>query len=275
MIEATHPHLAISRQCELLGLNRATYYYQPVPESPLNLELMRRMDEQYLQTPFYGWPRMTAWLRRQGYSVNHKRVQRLMKLMGLLAVYPKPNTSRPTPAHPTYPYLLANLVINQPNQVWCADITYLPLANGFMYLVAIMDWFSRFVLSWQLSNTLDAFFCQLALEQALESGCPQIFNTDQGAQFTAHDFTAILLAAGIRISMDGRGHFWDNIFIERLWRSLKYEEVYLREYAEVADLQAGLEKYLTFYNHQRPHQSLNYHTPAEVYFGHYVPSANF
>lgn len=275
MIEATHPHLAISRQCELLGLNRATYYYQPVPESPLNLELMRRMDEQYLQTPFYGWPRMTAWLRRQGYSVNHKRVQRLMKLMGLLAVYPKPNTSRPTPAHPTYPYLLANLVINQPNQVWCADITYLPLANGFMYLVAIMDWFSRFVLSWQLSNTLDAFFCQLALEQALESGCPQIFNTDQGSQFTAHDFTAILLAAGIRISMDGRGHFWDNIFIERLWRSLKYEEVYLREYAEVADLQAGLEKYLTFYNHQRPHQSLNYHTPAEVYFGHYVPSANF
>ena len=235
---------------------------------------MRRIDEQYLKTPFYGWPRMTAWLRQEGYALNHKRVQRLMKLMGLLAVYPKPRTSQPAQNHLTYPYLLTNLVINQPNQVWCSDITYIPLSGGFMYLVVIMDWFSRFVLAWQLSNTLDSFFCQLALEQALLIGTPKIFNTDQGTQFTAQAFTAILLTAGIQISMDGRGRFWDNIFIERLWRSLKYEEVYLRVYPDGLTLQAELENYLTFYNHQRLHQSLDYHTPADVYFGRYVPSVS-
>lgn len=270
MIELQHPDLSLSRQCELLGLNRATYYYQPVSESAFNLEVMRRIDEQYLKTPFYGWPRMTAWLRQEGYALNHKRVQRLMKLMGLLAVYPKPRTSQPAQNHLTYPYLLTNLVINQPNQVWCSDITYIPLSGGFMYLVVIMDWFSRFVLAWQLSNTLDSFFCQLALEQALLIGTPKIFNTDQGTQFTAQAFTAILLTAGIQISMDGRGRFWDNIFIERLWRSLKYEEVYLRVYPDGLTLQAELENYLTFYNHQRLHQSLDYHTPADVYFGRYV-----
>lgn len=274
MIELQHPDLSLSRQCELLGLNRATYYYQPVSESAFNLEVMRRIDEQYLKTPFYGWPRMTAWLRQEGYALNHKRVQRLMKLMGLLAVYPKPRTSQPAQNHLTYPYLLTNLVINQPNQVWCSDITYIPLSGGFMYLVVIMDWFSRFVLAWQLSNTLDSFFCQLALEQALLIGTPKIFNTDQGTQFTAQAFTAILLTAGIQISMDGRGRFWDNIFIERLWRSLKYEEVYLRVYPDGLTLQAELENYLTFYNHQRLHQSLDYHTPADVYFGRYVPSVS-
>jgi putative transposase len=227
---------------------------------------MRLIDEQYLKTPFYGWPRMTAHLRRQGHMVNHKRVQRLMRKMGLQAIYPKRRTTVPAQGHKVYPYLLRNLTITRPNQVWSTDITYIPMQRGFMYLVAIMDWYSRYVITWQLSNTLDGRFCLDALEQALAQGCPDIFNTDQGAQFTAQAFTSCLEAADIRISMDGRGRAFDNIFIERLWRSVKYECVYLHEYETVMQLERSLTDYFTLYNHERPHQSLSYHTPAEVHF---------
>ena len=266
LIEPEHSQLSIRRQCELLGLNRATYYYQPAPESELNLRLMRLIDEQYLKTPFYGWPRMTAYLRRQEYAVNHKRVQRLMRKMGLQAIYPKRRTTVAAAGHKVYPYLLRNLAITRPNQVWSTDITYIPMLHGFMYLVAVIDWYSRYVLAWQLSNTLDGLFCLDALERALTQGSPDIFNTDQGAQFTALAFTARLQAAGIRISMDGRGRALDNIFVERLWRSVKYEHVYLFEYELVSELEKGLREYFTFYNHERPHQSLSYQTPAEVHF---------
>jgi putative transposase len=231
-----------------------------------NLQLMRLIDEQYLRTPFYGWPRMTAYLRREGHAVNHKRVQRLMHKMGLQAIYPKPKTSTADKAHTIYPYLLRGLEIGRPNFVWSADITYVPMHQGFMYLVAIMDWFSRYVLTWQLSNTLDGYFCLDALQQALQQGRPEIFNTDQGAQFTANAFTACLQRAEIQISMDGRGRALDNIFIERLWRSVKYEDIYLKDYAAVPELAAGLADYFTFYNDERPHQSLDYRTPAEVHF---------
>jgi putative transposase len=227
---------------------------------------MRLIDEQYLRTPFYGWPRMTAYLRREGHAVNHKRVQRLMHKMGLQAIYPKPKTSTADKAHTIYPYLLRGLEIGRPNFVWSADITYVPMHQGFMYLVAIMDWFSRYVLTWQLSNTLDGYFCLDALQQALQQGRPEIFNTDQGAQFTANAFTACLQRAEIQISMDGRGRALDNIFIERLWRSVKYEDIYLKDYAAVPELAAGLADYFTFYNDERPHQSLDYRTPAEVHF---------
>ena len=250
-----------------MGLNRATFYYQPVPESMFNLHLMRLIDEQYLRTPFYGWPKMTAYLNRQpGYQVNHKRVQRLMRLMGLQAIYPKRRTSVPAKGHKVYPYLLRNLAIIRPNQVWSTDITYIPMLRGFMYLVAIMDWYSRYVVTWQLSNTLDGLFCQEALDQALAQAQPEIFNTDQGAQFTALEFTSRLEAAEVRVSMDGRGRALDNVFIERLWRSVKYEHVYLYEYAVVPELEKGLNNYFTFYNHERPHQNLSYQTPAEVHF---------
>ena len=267
MVEPDHAQLSVRRQCELLGLPRASYYYEPAGESEFNLRLMRLMDEQYLKTPFYGWPRMTAFLRRQGYMVNHKRVQRLMQLMGIQAIYPKPRTSVADQGHRIYPYLLRNLAITHPNQVWSADITYVPMQHGFMYLVAIMDWFSRYVLSWELSNTLDGRFCLDALHQALQRGRPEIFNTDQGVQFTALAFTSCLEEAQIRISMDGRGRALDNIFTERLWRSVKYEDIYLKDYALVPDLYAGLDSYFRFYNDERPHQSLNYRTPAEVHFG--------
>ena len=266
MIEPEHPTISVRRQCELLDLNRASYYYRPATESALNLELMRCIDEQYLEMPFYGWPRMTAHLRRLGYQVNHKRVQRLMQVMGLQAIYPKPRTTVADPGHRKYPYLLRNLEIVRPNQVWSTDITYVPLAQGFMYLVAIMDWYSRYVLTWQLSNTLDGLFCQAALQEALSTGKPEIFNSDQGVQFTAHAFTSILAGAGIRISMDGRGRAYDNIFVERLWRSVKYDDIYPNRYATVPTLFTGLERYFTLYNHNRLHQSLGYHTPAEVYF---------
>ena len=265
MIEPLHPDLSLRRQCELIGLPRATYYYQPAGESPFNLQLMRLIDQQYLKTPFYGWPRMTAHLQRQGYEVNHKRVQRLMQLMGLQALYPKPKTTVADQGHKVYPYLLRDLEITRPNQVWSADLTYVPMPQGFMYLVAVIDWFSRYVLAWQLSNSLDGRFCLEALQQALLAGQPDLFNTDQGAQFTALEFTACLEAATIRISMDGRGRAHDNIFIERLWRSVKYEDLYLKDYASVPDLDAGLEAYFRFYNHERPHQSLGYRTPAEVH----------
>ena len=257
--------MSLRHQCDLLGLHRSTYYYEPARESAENLALMRLIDAQYLKTPFYGWRRMTVYLQREGYPVNHKRVQRLMRLMGLQAVYPKPKTTVASPEHKVYPYLLRQLAITRPNQVWSADITYVPLLSGFMYLVAIIDWFSRYVVNWQLSNTLDGRFCLEALQEALEAARPEIFNTDQGVQFTALPFTTCLERAGIRISMDGRGRALDNIFIERLWRSVKYEDVYLKDYASVPDLDTGLETYFRFYNHERPHQSLGYRTPAEVH----------
>jgi putative transposase len=266
LIEPDHPQISVRRQCELLGLNRATLYYQAARESVYNLHLMRLIDEQYLRTPFYGWPRMTAHLRRQGYAVNPKRVRRLMQQMGLQALYPKPKTSVAAKGDKIYPYLLRGLAIVRPNQVWSADITYVPMPTGFMYLVAIIDWFSRYVLAWQLSNTLDGHFCLEVLQQAFCQAKPEIFNSDQGAQFTAHDFTDYLEQAQVRISMDGRGRALDNIFIERLWRSLKYEDIYLNNYATVPELEAGLVTYFQLYNHARPHQSLGYLTPAEVHF---------
>jgi putative transposase len=265
LIERDHPQLSVRRQCELLGLNRSTLYYQPATESALNLELMRLIDEQYLQTPFYGWPRMTAHLHRLGYQVNGKRIRRLMQLMGLQALFPKPKTTVSAKEHHVYPYLLRHLVIDRPNQVWSADITYVPMTQGFMYLVAVIDWYSRYVLAWALSNTLDGTFCLSALAHALTHGRPTIFNTDQGVQFTASAFTTALTTAGIQISMDGRGRALDNIFIERLWRSVKYEDLYLKTYASVPDLEGGLTRYFRFYNDERPHQSLAYRTPAEVH----------
>jgi putative transposase len=266
LIEPGHQQISIRRQCELVDLNRASYYYQAARESVLNLELMRKIDEQYLKTPFYGWPRMTDYLHKQGYAINHKRVQRLMQLMGLQAIYPRPRPKQERHNHKIYPYLLKGVEIVRPNQVWSSDITYIPLQNGFMYLVAVIDWYSRYILAWELSNTLDGYFCQVALQQALTQGRPEIFNTDQGVQFTATDFTDILAQAHIQISMDGRGRALDNIFIERFWRSLKYEDIYLWDYATVPDLLAGLARYFTFYNLERPHQSLDHCTPAEVHF---------
>lgn len=266
MIELRYPQISVRRQCELIGLNRSTLYYSPATETQFNLELMRRIDQQYTQTPFYGWPRMTAQLRRDGYEVNSKRVRRLMQRMGLQAIYPKPRTTQRAAASTIYPYLLKDLEIVRPNQVWSADITYLPMIGGFMYLVAILDWFSRYVLAWQVSNTLEGYFCVKTLEQALDTERPEIFNTDQGVQFTAGSFISTLEAAGVRISMDGRGRVFDNIFVERLWRTVKYEDIYLNDYATVPALQAGLQKYFTFYNRERLHQSLGYQTPAEVHF---------
>jgi putative transposase len=257
----------VRRQCELLDVNRSTYYYVPATASALNLELMRLMDEQYMRTPFYGWPRMTVYLQQQGYTINHKRVQRLMQKMGLQAIYPKPNLSQANDNHKVYPYLLRDLPIIRPNQVWSTDITYIPMKHGFMYLAAVMDWYSRYVLAWQLSNTLDNTFCIDVLQQALQGGRPDIFNTDQGTQFTSHAFTDILEKAAIQISMDGKGRALDNIFIERLWRSVKYEDIYLNHYDTVPALFRGLDAYFSFYNHQRPHQSLGYQTPAALYKG--------
>jgi len=272
MIEATHGQLSIRRQCELLGLNRASYYYEAAQESELNLTLMRLIDEQYTATPFYGGPRMTVYLQRQGYAINHKRVQRLMQQMGLQAIYPKPHPTVVNKEHQVYPYLLRNVLLWRPNQVWSADITYIRMAHGFMYLVAVIDWYSRYVLSWQLSNTLDGRFCLLTLQQALAGAQPEIFNTDQGAQFTATAFTTTVEQAGVQVSMDGRGRALDHIFIERLWRSLKYECIYLNDFDSVAALEEGVERYFTFYNDERPHQSLAYATPAEVHHGLRLPS---
>jgi putative transposase len=267
MIDRGHPLLSLRRQCALLGLHRSSLYYVPVQESAENLWLMRLIDEQYTRTPFYGSRRMTAWLRGTGYAVNRKRVVRLMGEMGLEAIFPRPRLSAPGPAAKVYPYLLQGLEINGPNQVWGTDITYIPMQRGFMYLVAIMDWYSRFVLSWELSNTLDVGFCLVALEGALALGKPQIFNSDQGVQFTSHAFTGKLEEARVAISMDGRGRVFDNIFVERLWRTVKYEDIYLKEYGTVPELEVGLDHYWWFYNHERPHQALRYQTPAQVYFG--------
>lgn len=265
MIEPDNDKVSIRRQCELLGLSRATYYYEPCKESDLNLKLMNLIDKQYTTTPFYGCLRMTAYLNHEGYAVNTKRVRRLMRLMGLIAIYPKRRTTIAGTGHKVYPYLLRDLAITRPNQVWSADITYIPILHGFMYLVAIIDLYSRYVVAWQLSNTLDGLFCLDVLEQALTYGRPEIFNTDQGAQFTATAFTSRLEAAGICISMDGQGRALDNVFVERLWRSVKQEHVYLYAYENVIQLEKGLRDYFWFYNQERPHQSLDYQAPVEVY----------
>jgi putative transposase len=267
MIDADHEELGLVRQCELLGISRSAWYYRPRPLDPQDLELMRLIDEQYRKTPFYGSRKMREHLRRLGYPVNRKRVQRLMRVMGLEAIYPKPRTSVAHPEHRVYPYLLRGLAIERPNQVWATDITYVPLARGFMYLVAIMDWASRKVLAWRVSNSLDSGFCVEALQEALARyGKPEIFNTDQGSQFTSEAFTAVLQAQGIRISMDGRGRCHDNIFIERLWRTVKYEFLYLHAFDSGGDLRRGLKTWLEWYNQHRPHQGLEYQTPDEVYF---------
>jgi putative transposase len=273
MIDREHPELSLVRQCSLLRVSRSSLYYQPAPASAEDLKLMALLDRQYpsarsgqaLKTPFYGSRKMTAWLRAQGYRVNRKRVRRLMQTMGLQAIYRRPNTSKPTPGHQVYPYLLKGLEINRANQVWTADITYLPMARGFLYLVAIMDWHSRYVLAWRLSNTMEVNFCLEALEEALSKGSPEIFNTDQGSQFTSDAFIGMLLGQGIQVSMDGKGRYTDNIFVERLWRSIKYEEVYLKAYQNGTEARAGIGSYLEFYNGERPHQALGYRTPGEVF----------
>ena len=268
-MEPDNDQITIQRQCELLGLVRSLWYYQPKAESPEDLRLMQLMDEQYLKTPFYGVLRMTEWLKKKlATPINPKRVRRLLRKMGLMAIYPKRNLSKPAPGHQIYPYMLRDLEITRPNQVWSADITYIRLTGGFVYLVAILDWYSRYVLSWSVSVTLESGFCLEALDQAIRRyGKPDIFNSDQGAQFTSVEFTDCLKVEGIRISMDGRGRALDNIFVERLWRSVKYEEVYLHDYATVPEAILGLKKYFAFYNTERPHQSLDYQTPQEVYEG--------
>jgi len=264
-VERGAGELSLRRQCELLGVSRSGLYYQRVGESAENLKLMRLIDEEYTRRPFYGSRRMAQWLRGRGCAVNRKRVARLMAALGLQAVYPKPRLSQPGVGHQIYPYLLKGMAVRRVNQVWSADITYIRMAQGFVYLVAVIDWCSRFVLGWAVSVSLEVDFCVRALRQALRRGRPEIFNTDQGVQFTCEQFTGELVQRGIAISMDGRGRALDNIFIERLWRSLKYEEVYLRDYTGVVQARRGIANWLRFYNHQRQHQSLDYRTPAAVF----------
>ena len=266
-MDRDHGDISLRRQCELLGLNRASLYYEPVGESEENLRMMRLIDKQYTRAPFYGSRRMVAWLGTQGCVVNRKRVSRLMEVMGLEAIYPKPKLSQPGEGHKIYPYLLNGVSIDRVNQVWSTDITYIRMAQGFAYLVAVMDWHSRYVLSWSLSVTMELDFCLEALAGALWRGQPEIFHSDQSSEFTSEKFTSELAARQIRISMDGRGRCMDNIFIERLWRSLKYEEVYLKDYSLVTEAHAGIERWIRFYNHERLHQSLGYRTPAAVYYG--------
>jgi putative transposase len=265
LIEVENKQISLVRQCDLLGLSRASLYYQARSESVENLQLMRLLDEQYTKYPFYGVKRMTAWLKTEGYRVNEKRVRRLLRKMGLEAQYPKPNLSRINKEHRIYPYLLRGIIIKRVNQVWSTDITYIRLKQGFIYLAAVIDWHSRYVLSWEISVTMESGFCVTVLENALEKGKPEIFNTDQGSQFTSEVFTRKLIAREIQISMDGRGTALDNIFVERLWRSVKYEEVYLKEYGNVEAATEGLNNYFKFYNRERLHQSLNYQTPEAVY----------
>lgn len=267
MIEPEHPKLSTARQCRLLGLPRSSYYHRPRAKPAEDLALMRVIDEVFLAQPVFGSRQMTRWLRRQGYAVNRKRVRRLMRLMGLEALYPKPNLSRPRAGQQVYPYLLRDLSVERPNQVWATDITYVPIVGGFIYLCAVIDWHSRAVLAWELSNSLDAGFCVRAVQRALaRHGTPEIFNTDQGCQFTAEAFTQPLLTRGVKLSMDGKGRCLDNIFVERLWRTLKYEEVYLHAYDTVSAATAGIDRYLTLYNTRRPHSSLADQTPDEAYF---------
>lgn len=266
MISSGPAEFSVRRRCELVGLARSSFYYESVAPDPLDLALMRLLDEQYTRTPFYGVRKMTAWLETVGHHVNVKRVRRLLRLMGLEAIYPKPRLSFNGTEHRRYPYLLRGLQIQRPNQVWSADITYIRLDGGFVYLVAVLDWFSRYVLSWELSNTLDADFCVAALDAALRRGTPDIFNSDQGVQFTSADFVSRLEDEEIQVSMDGKGRCFDNIFVERLWRSVKYEEVYLQDYRTVADARTGLGKYFALYNEERLHASLEYRTPSAVHW---------
>jgi putative transposase len=266
MIESGHPSLSVVRQCELVSISRSGFYYQPAVETPLNLELMRPIDAQFLETPWYGSRQMASHLRREGYKVGRKRIRRLMAKMGLVPIYQRPRTTVPHPEHRIYPYLLRDLAITRPNQVWCADITYVPMRRGFLYLVAMMDWATRKVLSWRVSNTMDVEFCVTALEEALARfGRPEIFNTDQGSQFTSPRFTSVLQGARVRISMDGRGRWMDNVFIERLWRSLKYECVYLHAFETGSELRAGLSRWIGYYNARRPHSTLAGRTPDQAY----------
>ena len=265
LVEPKNTHLSICRQCELLGLNRSTYYLAPAAESEEDLRLMRLIDEQYLKTPFYGSRRMTAFLERRGEVVNRKRVRRLMALMGLEGLHPGPRTTVADPDAPAYPYLLRDRVLTHADEVWSSDITYVPMRRGFMYLTAVIDWFSRYVLSWRLSNTLEVRFCLEALDEALQRGRPEIFNTDLGSQFTSREYTGRLEEAGVAVSRDGRGRALDNVFVERLWRSVKYEDIYIKDYERVNELESGLTAYFRFYDEERPHQSLDYRTPGEVY----------
>jgi putative transposase len=265
MIEPGHPALSVRRQCELLGLSRSSLYYEPGGEAAEDLRLMRLIDEQYTARPFYGSRRMTIWLNEQGEEVNRKRVRRLMRVMGLEAIYPKPRLSLAGKGHRIYPYLQRGVMVERKDQVWSTDITYVAMPSGFMYLAAVIDWFSRYVIAWRLSNTLDGSFCLEMLDEALEGGRPEIFNTDQGVQFTAEGFTGRLERAGVAVSMDGRGRALDNVFVERLWRSGKYEDIYIRGYEAVPELHQGLGRYFAFYNDERLHQSLGYRTPAAVY----------
>ncbi len=267
MVDPGHPALSVRRQCELLGLSRSSLYYEPGGEAAEDLRLMRRIDEQYTACPFYGSRRMAAWLVEQGEEVNRKRVQRLMRRMGLEAIYPKPRLSLAGKGHRIYPYLLRGVKVERRDQVWSTDITYVPMDSGFMYLAAVIDWYSRYVLTWRLSNTLDGAFCTEMLDEVLRGGKPEVFNTDQGVQFTAAAFTGRLEAAGVSVSIDGRGRALDNVFVERLWRTVKYEDIYIRGYDTVPALHRGLAKYFAFYNEERLHQSLGYRTPAAVYRG--------
>jgi len=262
------PEISMRRQAELLRVNRSGLYYESAPTDQEELTVMRRLDELHLKLPFYGSRKLALELRSAGVPINRKRVQRLMRLMGLVAMVPKPNTSKPAPEHKKYPYLLRHLAVLWPNQVWAADITYIPMARGFGYLVAIIDWFSRRVLAWRLSNSMDTRFCVEALEEALANfGQPTIFNTDQGSQFTADDFTKPLLDRGVKVSMDGKGRCIDNVVVERLWRSLKYEEIYLNSYDNLDQARKAIEKYMDFFNHRRQHQALGYQTPDAFYAG--------
>ena len=260
-----HKKMSVRQQCSILGICRSGLLYTPIGTSSLNLDLMEKIDKKYTDHPFYGRPKMTELLKKEGYQINGKRVGRLMQKMGIMAIYPKPNTSTRNKAHRVYPYLLRGRDITRSNEVWCADITYIRTGKGFMYLVAIMDWRSRYVIAWELSNTLDGDFCVRVLKRALALGKPEIFNTDQGSQFTSDRFTQTLLGQGIQISMDGKGRALDNVFIERLWRSLKYEMIYLRQFESVPELKSAIRAYLHFYNTERIHQGLAYKTPKEVY----------
>jgi putative transposase len=266
-VDPQHQNISVQRQCDLLGVARASYYYQPQSESPENLLYMRLLDEEYTAHPFYGVRKMTVLLRLKNHAVGPKRVRRLLRTMGLMAVYPKPRLSLNPLEHKRFPYLLNGLEIVRPNQVWSTDITYIRLRGGFVYLAAIIDWHSRYVIDWELSISLEADFCVALLERALAFGQPEIFNTDQGVQFTSARFQAPLLAANVRLSMDGRGRAFDNIFVERLWRSVKYEEVYLKDYQTVSDVRQGMNRYFPFYNNDRIHQSLEYRTPRTAHFG--------
>jgi len=266
LIDKLSVTLSIRSQCDLIGLNRANLYYSPVEISQETLDIMNHIDRLFTKHPFYGSRKIRRDLLNAGYIIGKDRVQSLMRQMGLHAIYPKKRTSKSHPDNKVYPYLLTGIAINKPNQVWSTDITYIRLSKGFIYLTAVIDWFSRYVLSWRLSNSLEANFCIEALEEALEKGCPSIFNSDQGCQFTSYDFTRVLLDKKIKISMDGRGRVFDNIFVERLWRSVKYEEVYIKDYHSCSDAWNGLKTYFPFYNTERYHQSLDYATPYEIYY---------